>query len=327
MVGGNCELERSRPSLMTKKQKTFGKIEDCWLYAISSKRDLARRMSTERSLVTEKDLENLSAGVVNYRLFSTRDGRAVQEPKRSLQLTHMRIHKLLSRVETPPYLHSARKGLSYLTNARAHKPDVPVVKVDIKKFFRSVPRVAIFRFFVNTLKCREDVAGILSDILTYDCHLPTGGSASPIISYYAFKPMFDALYVLAQENSLVMTCYVDDVTFSGKRANNAVLQSARKVIAASGLKSHKLREFSSDQPRVVTGLCNSPKGERVPNKLQLKIAEDFKRLRAADSDDEKRKALKPLLGRLEAASQIDRAFGARAKTLRAQMSAVLSSKP
>ena len=64
----------------------------------------------------------------------------------------------------------------------------------------------------------------------------------------------------------------------------------------------------------------------MPNKLQLKIAKDFEKLRAAGSDDEKLKILKPLLGRMEAASQIDKAFGARARTLRAQMSTVLSIK-
>src|SRR5262245_51773903 len=67
----------------------------------------------------------------------------------------------------------------------------PRVKLDVKKFFPSVSRAVIFRFFEGPLKCRRDVAGLLADILTYKSHLPTGGAASPIIAYYSFKEMFD----------------------------------------------------------------------------------------------------------------------------------------
>ena len=43
------------------------------------------------------------------------------------------------------------------------------------------------------MKCRRDVAGLLADMLTFEAHLPTGSAASPIIAFYAFKPMFDEI--------------------------------------------------------------------------------------------------------------------------------------
>jgi RNA-directed DNA polymerase len=308
---------------VAKLKRRLPKLNDCWLYAVSSKKDLARRLSTERFVLTGADLEALTDDADNYKLFTTRNGRDVQEPKRLLQRVHMRIHKLLSRIETPDYLHSAIKGRSYLTNARSHVSNVPVIKIDVKKFFRSVPRFEIFNFFLDDLKCRKDVAGLLADILTFNRHLPTGSSASPILSYYAFKSMFDGLYDLTQKLSLEMTCYVDDITFSGERANRAALVEARKLVAASGLKSHKLRRFSASQPKVITGVCNASVGECVPNKLHLKIADGFKALASAKSSDEKLRVLRPLLGRMEAAAQIDPAFGGRAKTLRFQMRGIL----
>jgi RNA-directed DNA polymerase len=64
-------------------------------------------------------------------------------------------------------------------------------------------------------------------------------------------------------------------------------------------------------------------GERVPNKLHLKIAEGFKALNIAKSPEEKLKVLRPLLGRMEAAAQIEPAFGGRVKTLRFQMRGIL----
>ncbi len=304
------------------------KIEECWLFAIASKVDLARRLSTDSFKVTVEDIERLSADAGNFRLFSIRQGnkdRPVQEPKRDLQKIHARIHKLLSRVQVSEYLHSAVKGKSYLTNARAHSHSAPTIKIDVKKFFPSVPRVAIFKFFEKTLQCRADVAGILADLLTFDARLPTGSSASPIIAYYAFKPMFDELERLAKSHGLKMTCYVDDITMSGAEAGWSVLHDAHQIIAKYGLKSHKMKAFAGKTPKIITGVCNTPTGERVPNRLHLKIKKGFDELRTAKSSEEAVKILKPLLGRLEAARQIDIVFGARAKTLRTHMKSFGSS--
>lgn len=314
---------------MTKGRGATLGLTDCWLYAVSSKADLARRLSTGPNPVTVRELDALAADQGNFKLFDSKasGGRAIQEPKRALQKVHKRIHKLLSRVVTPVYLHSARKGSSYLTNARSHRADAATVKIDVKRFFQSVPRKAVREFFLTTLKCRKDVAGLLADILTFRDRLPTGSSASPIMSYYAFRELFDELHAMARAEGLTMTCYVDDMTFSGTKANSRFLYAAHQVIAAHGLKSHKMKVFGPNQPKVITGLCNTPAGERVPNKLHLKISVGFEGLKAATTDEAKLKSLRPLLGRMEAARQIDPAFGARAKTLRAKMKKLLKAVP
>jgi RNA-directed DNA polymerase len=163
------------------------------------------------------------------------------------------------------------------------------------------------------------VAGTLANLLTFDARLPTGSSASPIIAYYAFKPMFDALADLAERHGLKMTCYVDDITMSGALAGRTVLYEAHQIISKTGLKSHKMKVFAGNAPKIITGVCNSPSGERVPNKLHLKIKVGFDELRSAGTTKEATKIVGPLLGRLEAARQIDPTFGERAKTLRAQI--------
>jgi RNA-directed DNA polymerase len=65
------------------------------------------------------------------------------------------------------------------------------VKVDVRSFFRSVKRSTVLRFFTKQMLCALDVAGMLANLLTVDRQLATGSSASPILSYYAHKPMFD----------------------------------------------------------------------------------------------------------------------------------------
>lgn len=300
------------------------KLEECGLYALISPKFLACRLSVPKYTVTPDDIAALANNAENYNLFvkNSKDGRKprpIQEPKRKLQAIHARIHKLLSRVTVPPYLHSAVKGRSYLSNASAHARDVPVIKIDVKKFFPSVPRVAVYRFFHESLRCRRDVAGLLADLLTFNARLPTGSSASPIIAFYAFKPMFDAVDALAKAHNLTMTCYVDDMVLSGPGATKGVLFEVRKIIAQFGLKSHKAHAFGPSEPKVVTGVCVAVEGQRVPNRLHLKIKNGFDALAATTAPDARTKILRPLLGRLEAAAQIDPAFKAKAVTLRSSM--------
>jgi hypothetical protein len=90
---------------------------------------------------------------------------------------------------------------------------------------------------------------------------------------------------------------------------NLSANAGKPVLVASGA-----------QPKVVTGVCNTPAGPRVPNRLHLKIKNGFDALAKTQNLFEEEKVLRPLLGRLEAAAQIDPKFKARAKTLRAKYS-------
>lgn len=300
--------------------RTNLKLTECGLYAVSSPKDLASRLSTPGRSVSPVHLQKLSRDVGNFRLFMNKRGtgkpRPIQEPKHDLQRIHRRIHTLLARVEVPAYLHSAVRGRSYISNAAAHDPSLPTIKIDIKKFFPSVTRAAIYNFFTAQMKCRKDVAGLLGDLLSYERHLPTGSAASPIISYYAHSQMFDEIEVFAKGAGLVMTCYVDDMTFSGARATKGALFEIQQIIARHGLKSHKTRKFAANEPKVVTGVCITSAGPRVPNRLHLKIKRGFDALSVAPTVVAKGEALRPLLGRLEAAGQIEKSFRARATTVR-----------
>jgi RNA-directed DNA polymerase len=307
---------------MAQKKRRDLKLSDCWLCAVASPADLAERLSTKRKKFSVENLRFLSADAGNFRLFKQIDhkgkARAIQWPKRRLQQIHSRVHTLLARVAVPSYLDSAIEGTSYISNAAAHESSALVVKVDVKKFFPSVSRAVVFNFFAGPLRCRRDVAGLLADILTFDAHLPTGGAASPIIAYYSFKEMFDEIDRLARSRDVVMTCYVDDMAFSGAGATKGLLREVQQIISRHGLKSHKAHRFSANQPKVVTGVCITVKGPRVPNKLHLKIKNGFESFSAADTTAEKAKVLGPLIGRMHAAGQIDPKFKARAKALRDQ---------
>jgi RNA-directed DNA polymerase len=204
------------------------RLEDCFLYAIASPADLAARLNS-----SVPELERLAHASKSYKIWKTRAGRKIQEPKIELQRLHRRVHELLSRVEAPAYLHSSVTGRSYITNARKHVSPSSTIKLDLQKFFPSVTRHVLFQFFHQRMHCARDAAGLLSRLLTCDGRLATGSCASSILAYYSCKDMFDELNTLASQNNLTLTCYVDDITITGDHATR-VLGDARTIIAEYG---------------------------------------------------------------------------------------------
>jgi RNA-directed DNA polymerase len=280
-------------------------MSQCRLYKVTSPADLASRLG-----VSVKALEALAVNEGNYNIFPIEQKgktRMVQAPKPPLQKLHARIHIFLSRIETPDYLHSAIKGRSYLSNAQAHLNEGNLIKVDVKKFFQSVPKIAVYKFFREHLRCAEHAAGLLANLLTIDGHLPTGSSSSPIISYYAFKDMFDGIDALATAHSSKMTCYVDDLAISGNRASPKLLYEVRQIIAQNGLKSHKVKYFTARRPKIVTGVVINKGQALLPNKRHLLIKQGYTALQDAATPEAKLDVLKGLTSRVHEAAQIDAA--------------------
>lgn len=283
-----------------KKMEMFIPCEQSHLYGINSIHLLAKKLG-----FSVADLERFAAHS-KYRVFNLKtSGRLVEEPPPILQSLHRKIHRYLSRIEAPNYLHSAIRGRSYITNANAHIGVGPMIKIDVKKFYPSVPQHKVMHFFRDFLRCAKDVAGLLANLLCKDGRLPTGGAASPIVSYYAFKNMFDAIADICAEKKLVMTCYVDDLTISGFGANRAVLHEIRLIMSKFGLCSHKAKFFQSPHPKIVTGLI--VRGNRIdlPYSRWKAIRASEKQLAAAGSDVERMSLYPALISRLHEAAQID----------------------
>lgn len=274
--------------------------EQSHLYGLQSPKVLAARLGWE--------LEKLEAlaEYATYRVFSLKDGgRVVEEPPAHLQSLHRQIHRYLSRIEVPEYLHSAVKGRSYLSNARPHIGSGAVINLDIKKFFPSVPQHRVMRFFRDTMKCAGDTAGLLANLICRNGKLATGSAASPIVSYYAFKEMFDGLHALALSNGLVMTCYVDDITMSGDNASPRILHEARKIILRNGLGAHKARFQHGTGPKLVTGTMVTATGLELPFSRWKKITAQIRELNSTSLVEAKLAILPRLVSRLYEAAQVD----------------------
>ena len=263
-------------------------------------------------------LQQLADRTDNYVKFTIKQGekeRHIQAPKATLEKVHRKLFTCLVRIEKPDYLHSGRKEHSYITNAKVHKGTVPLVKLDIKQFYPSINGGRVYRFFLEALGCSPDVAGLLRKLCTVDGHLPTGSCLSQLLAFFSAKPMFDELNEHAITHEVRGSCYVDDLTWSGKNATPNFLWNVKKIVHGHGFKYHKDFVYAADDKKVVTGVMIFGPDLKVIPSREFKMWESLNALGGVN-EVERLKAIDSLIGKVSAFSQIDARYLAKVQALR-----------
>lgn len=283
------------------------------LYQLRTRKKLASLLN----LPSVADIKKVTCLDNPYRIFEiTKNGksRSVEVPSPRLLPIHNRLFSLLKRIELPDYLHSGTKGRSYVTNAKAHLEGSVTVTLDIQKFYPSVTRAKVASFFRERMACEPDVAAILADITTCDDHIPTGSSISQILAFFACKDMFDCVYDASCAANVKMTCYVDDLTFSGDKVTKTWIHRCIKpIITSYGLRSHKDRYFRPGQVREITGVIVEGSNLKVCNRMHKSIYDTLLSLPEIEDPVLLDKQYKKLIGKLSAAGQIEEGFIKRRK--------------
>lgn len=290
-------------------------IDQSPLYKLQTQKKLAELLrvtpSTLRELCTHPEQ--------HYKFFSIDQGgksRPISKPIGEMEVAHDRLFGLLRRIETPDYLHSGVRGRSYMTNAREHRGHRQVFTVDIKGFFPAVSPKRIHDLFGEDLKCAPDVAWLLTEICMARGHLPTGSSISQVVAFHAYRSMFDALADRAAQQSLTMTCYVDDVTFSGVHVTDLFQHDVRTIIRRANLIPHKDRFYGHTKPKRITGVMVVGNELRVRNEHQQLIYERIQQFQGMPPGKDRDQLWKELVGRLHAAGLVQPEFKKRVKALR-----------
>lgn len=288
------------------KNKTYS-IEKSPLYELKSRKKLIEIFYIR----SYKILEDLALNKVNYKVYSIKNKnkptkRKIEEPKNLLKLFHRRFNALLQRIDVPEFVKAGRKGGCYVDNGKAHINGKHFFCSDVEKFFPSSRKQKVFQFLLYDLKMGNDIASLLTDILTFDNHLPTGAPSSQLLTYWAYKKTFNDIYKKAQSMDICMTLFVDDLTFSSSKP----IPTEFKKYVISRLKSEGLRvnkkktkTYGINQYKKTTGTVISPNNQLlVPNKLQHKI------FNLKHKDDKSEKEIMSLKGMLNSARQIKTNF-------------------
>lgn len=289
-------------------------LKDSPLYNLTTKRRLESILGGSISSLKELFRDNM------YRVFlHEKEGkkpREIQAPTYDLDVVHTRIASLLVRIAAPEYLHSGIKGKSNITNAEVHVGDYPVLTMDIQAFYPSVTKKSIFHFFNKLMKASPDVAGVLAELCSYQDHIPTGSRLSMPLSFWANYPMYSRIHTLCERKDVRMSVFVDDLTFSGANVNKLLKKEVEGIITCAGLTVHPKKTvlYGRDKPKLITGAIVDKEGMKVRNKHHKSIYTSFSEMETCKDDVELELLQKQLIGRLNAAGQIDPTFKQRAKT-------------
>lgn len=267
--------------------------------------------------------QNYVASLVEPYIDTTGKPRLIEPPSTELKAIQSRIKVMLGNISVPDYVFSGIKGRSYADNSKLHAGIRFLFKIDLTAFFPSIKRETIFRFFNIDLECSTDIAEVLTNFLTIDIlkskaenidailrfleskhvkvknHLISGSPASQILSYLGNHMMFDELHTLSIKNNIVMTVYVDDITFSGigyishrfkEKVNHIIRKYGYKISKA------KVKSYSKLYPKLVTGVIIDSTGKLVlRNSLRRKIIIEFEKLRQNPTNSVSRNRLRGLI--------------------------------
>jgi RNA-directed DNA polymerase len=252
------------------------KFEKCRLNRLRSKKVLADMLGISLS-----ELRALAKGNNSeYKEFFVRKNgkaRLVENPSVNLKRTHHRLKAILSDIPLPNYVYSGRKKVSYRDNAEAHLGNKFICSFDIEKFFPSCSSITIEKFFRQDMRMEPDVARILTRLVSYKGHIPTGSPISQILAYWINYRIFDRIHGIAQARGYTFSLYVDDMTFSSdsekfKRGFHLLINFLLKDNQLK-LKRSKVQYLSKQGPRIVTGCVIDYESQKIkaPNKLKMKV--------------------------------------------------------
>ena len=193
-----------------------------------------------------------------------------------------------------------------------------MLRVDIKKFYNRASAERVRKFFRDDLQCSPDVAFMLSKLTTLDGHLPTGSPASPILSFLAYRALFDLCEDAALSHGAKITVYVDDVVVSGAAVSGQVVNKILAIMGKFGLSGHKIDLAKRNRVAVVTGVALAPSGPTLPNKRWEKIRALEAEVESASNPRLQRIYLTSLIGQLREGAALVPALKQRAAALQAK---------
>lgn len=280
------------------------------LYKLNNKRKLESLLNLEKYDLDKRDKWIKYS---NYKILKDDgDFREISNPKRKIKTIQKRIQYFLSKIERPNWLMSGEKGKCYIDNAKFHVNSNYIITADIRKFYNSCKREYVYLALENYFKMSSDIAGVITDILTYNEGIPTGASTSQLLAYYAYAEMFHEINSLAFKYSCIFSLYVDDMVFSSENPINFVqLRKELDIILRKydhKLKYSKFNYCSKNKNKIITGVALKP-GQTlaVSNKLRNNIIKDMKLLEDNKvTQEEKNKILPRIKGRLAAAKAVEK---------------------
>jgi len=242
------------------------------------------RISTVESLasalrINSADLKAMAGSA--SRLYSDfeilkRDGspRFVAGPYQNLKIIQKRINRqILERVDYPPYLFGGLAERNYVQNAQVHSGARVVIALDVRDFYQSIRKPAVFELFKYFFCFSNEVAEVLTNLCTRGGSVPQGACTSSFLANLIFYKLEHRLVLSLADQGLRYTRLIDDISISSpqpvsKSRSEMLIKQVAAMLKVGGfkLKNKKTRVTSDSNPEelmLVTGLWLNRGAPRV----------------------------------------------------------------
>jgi RNA-directed DNA polymerase len=111
---------------------------------------------------------------------------------------------------------------------------------------------------------RSDESHVLTQLTTYDRHLPQGAPTSPALANILLASVYGPVLAACADNNITATAWVDDLIFSGDRAKQ-MIEPVRKILSDNGFAPtrKKIEILNTRSEKIVTGVRLGKDGPRA----------------------------------------------------------------
>jgi RNA-directed DNA polymerase len=202
--------------------------------------------------------------------------RRIDAPLPSLHFVQRWIlDNMLSNVALHGAAKAYRKGVGIKENARFHRSQQLLLKMDVKNFFGSITERQVVSIFLK-LGYSKKVSTFLAKLCCLNGSLPQGAATSGYLSNIYLTHFDEVVFAKCKAEKIRYTRYADDMTFSGPDFN---VENYLKLVSKElgklklSLNPKKTRVLKPNNQQIVTGLVVNEKVS-VPREYLRSLKQD-----------------------------------------------------
>jgi RNA-directed DNA polymerase len=247
------------------------------------------------------------------RISKPRKLRVIDNPSEELKAVQSLItERLLKQIELPDHVCGGVKGKSVLDNVAFHSGARVLIKVDIARFFPSITNVHVYRVWAGLLGCSPEISGLLTQLTTFERHLPQGAPSSTLLANLVLYSADGPIRAECERLGIRYSSWIDDLAFSSDDPR-PIVPLVVATLRNSGFRiSRKKLEIIGPRERKILNGVVLGRRVSVPSERLARVRSGIHKLRegkvpAAEVD----RYVEGLRGSVAQISTIDRAMAPR----------------
>lgn len=189
------------------------------------------------------------------------DSRVLYEPLPTLkEIQRWILDNILIKVPIHPAAKAYRAKTSVKDNAKFHRNQMVLLKMDIRNFFDSIREYHVYSLFKN-IGYNRQVSTLLTKLCCLGNALPQGAPTSPNISNIVMKTADNQIFSYCRTHNIRYTRYADDMTFSGQFTPHNVYKEVSFIVRGLDLtiNDDKVHVIRPNRRQEVTGIVVNQK--------------------------------------------------------------------